>query len=104
MTHMKLLQKIEAKIKNNLQCLHCHVVNESHMHSSVPKNSETHFRIEIVSNAFENKSLLQRHRFINELLQEEFSFIKACSLHTLTEKEWEKKNLKIEKSPSCAGR
>ncbi len=101
---MTILEKIETKIKNNLQYLHLNVVNESHMHSSVPKNSETHFRIEIVSNTFENKSLLQRHRVINELLEDEFSLIKACSLHTLTEKEWEKKNLKIEKSPTCAGR
>lgn len=99
---MTIQEKIELKLKKNVKAVHIRVTNESHMHS-VPKNSETHFRIELVSNEFENKSLLLRHRFINELLREEFAQIKACSLHTLTEAEWEKKNNKTEKSPNCTG-
>ena len=71
------------------------------MHS-VPKGSESHFRIEIVSEFFENQSLLNRHRFINQTISEEISQIRACSLHTLTKAEWEKKNGKLENSPTCS--
>jgi len=46
---------------------------------------ETHFSIKIVSPCFENKSLLQRHRMVQNLLQEEFkSGLHALSLSTLT--------------------
>ncbi|WP_397599094.1 BolA family protein [Silvanigrella sp.] len=99
---MSIQSSIELKLKENLNPHFLKVENESHLHS-VPKGSESHFRIEIVSNQFENKSLLTRHRFINEILSEEISKIRACSLHTLTINEWEKKNGKTENSPTCAG-
>ncbi|MGY3803106.1 BolA family protein [Pigmentibacter ruber] len=99
---MNIQQKIELKLKENIQSISINVINESYKHS-VPKGSETHFKIEIVSNEFENKSLLNRHRMINELLKEEFTLIKACSLHTLTEAEWKKKNNRTNNSPNCVG-
>jgi len=99
---MNIHSSIELKLKEKLNPYFLKVENESYMHS-VPKGSESHFRIEIVSNHFENKGLLIRHRFINEILSEELSKIRACSLHTFTEMEWEKKNGKIEKSPTCSG-
>lgn len=80
---------------------HVSVLNES-MHHHVPKNSETHFKIEIISEAFENMSRLQRHQMINQLLQEEFkSGMHALSLHLYTAEEWQKRNKKSLPSPSC---
>lgn len=99
---MSIQSSIESKLKEKLNPHFLKVENESYMHS-VPKGSESHFRIEIVSNEFDNKSLLIRHRLINEILSDEISKIRACSLHTLTEVEWEKKNRKTENSPTCAG-
>ncbi|KAB8030910.1 BolA family protein [Fluviispira multicolorata] len=99
---MSIKLTIENKLKENFSPLYLKVENESYMHS-VPKGSETHFRIEIVSNAFENISLLKRHRMINEVLAEEFSKIRASSLHTFTQSEWEKRNGEVNKSPNCMG-
>ena len=67
------------------------------------KEKEKMIKSSIKTNYIENKNLLTRHRFINELLSEEISKIRACSLHTLTINEWEKKNGKTENSPTCAG-
>jgi BolA protein len=38
--------------------------NESFKHS-VPKNSETHFKVFLVSDKFDGIALLQRHRMVN---------------------------------------
>ncbi|WGL61404.1 BolA/IbaG family iron-sulfur metabolism protein [Pigmentibacter sp. JX0631] len=99
---MNIQEKIEIKLKQNLPSILIKVINESYKHS-VPKGSETHFKIEVVSNEFENKSLLNRHRLINDILKEEFTLIKACSLHTFTEEEWKKKNNSTINSPNCVG-
>jgi stress-induced morphogen len=98
---MSIKLSIESKLTEKLNPIFLKVENESYLHS-VPKGSESHFRIEIVSNWFETKSLLLRHRLINEIISEEISKIRACSLHTMTEIEWEKKNRKAENSPNCA--
>ncbi len=40
------------------------------MHS-VPKGSETHFKVVVISDMFKDKSLLERHRTVNQLLDDE---------------------------------
>jgi len=40
---------------------------------------ETHFRVEIVSQAFQGRSRLERHRLVNALLKEAF----AAGMHAL---------------------
>jgi BolA protein len=45
------------------------VVNESHLHSghaSSPGTGESHFRVLVVSPAFEGRSRVDRHRMVNE--------------------------------------
>ena len=32
---------------------------------TVPKNSETHFNVVVVSDAFANKPVIQRHRYVH---------------------------------------
>ncbi len=52
------------------------VVDESHLHEGHAGHrpgGETHFRVHIVSNAFEGKSRIERHRMVNELLAPELS-------------------------------
>ena len=51
------------------------VVDESHLHaghSGARPEGETHFRVEIVSAAFEGKSRVDRHRIVNGILYEAF--------------------------------
>lgn len=64
------------------------VVNESHLHqghASSPGTGESHFRLLIVADTFSGKSRLERHRLVNELLDDELKggvhalAIKACA-------------------------
>ena len=43
------------------------IINESHMHN-VPKESETHFKAVIVSNDFNDLSILKRHKLVYKTL------------------------------------
>ena len=52
---MTVQQTIESKIRGSLDPSYLTVVNESHMHS-VPPGSESHFKLVIVSDSFENAS------------------------------------------------
>jgi hypothetical protein len=57
----------------------------------------------IVSENFEGKALLQRHRMVNEVLQEELQQgVHALSIQSKTPSQW-KKNQTIQASPSCLG-
>jgi BolA protein len=52
------------------------VVDESHLHEGHAGHrpgGETHFRVYIVSKAFDGKSRIDRHRMINSLLAPELS-------------------------------
>lgn len=61
------------------------VADESHLHeghAGHQPGGQTHFRIHIVSRAFEGKSRIDRHRMINTLLATEL----AGSVHALAMK------------------
>lgn len=62
------------------------VVDESHLHEGHAGHrpgGETHFRVYIVSQAFEGKSRIDRHRMINAALAAELSgSVHALALHT----------------------
>jgi BolA protein len=50
------------------------LADESHLHaghSGARPEGETHFRLNIIAEAFRGKSRLERHRMINELLAQE---------------------------------
>ena len=58
------------------------VTDESHLHEGHAGHrpgGETHFRVYIVSPAFEGKSRIERHRLINAVLAQEL----AGSVHAL---------------------
>lgn len=83
--------------------VHLDVINESDQHN-VPANSETHFKVVVVSAAFTDQSLVQRHRAINKLLQAQLAGpVHALSLHTHTESEWLEKGGVVPSSPPCRG-
>jgi len=96
-------QTIETKIADALHPLHLEVINESHQHN-VPPGSESHFKLVIVAEAFEGKTLVARHRIINALLAEELQGkIHALAMHTYTQKDWESKQGNAPMSPPCLG-
>ncbi|KAJ1727320.1 BolA domain UV induced protein Uvi31 [Coemansia biformis] len=91
----KVEQLIEQRIRGEMRPSHLKIINESHLHrhhkamegvSSV----ETHFRVSIVSEVFQGKSLIARHREVNRLLSDQLAAeggIHALSLVTKTPQE-----------------
>lgn len=99
---MSIKNTIETKLQS-LQPQFLEVINESHKHS-VPKGSESHFKVIIVSKEFQGKMLMARHRFVNQLLADELAHsIHALTLHTMTEEEWLEKRGSTINSPPCLG-
>jgi BolA protein len=95
--------KIEMKLAGALELAHLEVVNESSNHN-VPANSETHFKVSLVSATFEGKKLLERHRMVNHLLADELAGpVHALAMHTYTEAEWQKRHGEAPMSPPCLG-
>jgi len=78
------------------------VVNESYKHN-VLEGSESHFKVTIVSDEFNGKILLTRHRMVNNILADELHLIHALVMHTMTTEEWFEKNGKSNESPPCLG-
>lgn len=94
---------IEKKIRDNISVELLQIYNESDAHA-VPENSETHFKIVLVSPIFDGLSLLSRHRLIHEFLREELAGpIHALALHTYTPKQWLDKNKESPQSANCLG-
>lgn len=88
-------------LENALSISHLQVNNESKFHH-VPKDSETHFKVTIVSPDFEAKKLIQRHKQINQLLAAELANgLHALSIHAYTPTEWEARQPKSRPSPHC---
>lgn len=100
---MTVEQGIIDKLNKNFELAYLEVLNESHMHN-VPKDSETHFKVTIVSSDFEGNRLIQRQRLVNQLLSEELAGpVHALAQHTYTLEEWNKKHGVSPDSPNCLG-
>ena len=94
---------IEEKITASLTPAYLEVLNESSQHN-VPPGSESHFKVTVVSEQFDGKMLVARHRLINQLLSDELAGpIHALSMHTYTPGEWSEKNGQSPTSPPCLG-
>ena len=78
------------------------IENESHRHST--KVPESHFKVTLVAEAFEGKSLVQRHRAVNTLAKDELAAgLHALSIHAYTPKQWAARGGLIPESPPCRG-
>lgn len=95
---------IENKIINTLnKCMNISslkIVNESFMHN-VPVDAESHFKIIIVSNDFNNLSNIQRHKLVYKHLDTIMDNIHALSIQSFNEDEF-KLNPVVLDSPECA--
>ena len=82
MTAMRTADIITEKLTSAFSPQSLNVVDESHLHAGHAGSREggqTHYRVYIVSNAFEGKSRVDRHRMINTALAAEL----AGSVHAL---------------------
>ncbi|KAN0038313.1 hypothetical protein ACTA71_000485 [Dictyostelium dimigraforme] len=92
---------IIEKLTHQLKPIHLDVVNESYMHS-VPRGSETHFKVIIVSDIFNGKSIVAQHRLVNDTLKNEMkNGVHALSIHCSTPDKWDEST--ILSSPGCMG-
>ncbi len=84
---MKVRSAIERKLAEGLNPIRLAVVDDSHRHAGhagANPEGESHFTIEIVSEAFAGKSRVERHRMVNALLAEELAGrVHAMALRTL---------------------
>lgn len=96
--------RLEKMLRTGLQPVQLDIVNESHLHS-VPKHSETHFKVLIVSKKFEGLNRVERQRLVNELIKPEFETgLHALTQKTLTPEEWEAQKESLQfNSPECRG-
>ncbi|KAG5670194.1 hypothetical protein PVAND_000472 [Polypedilum vanderplanki] len=96
--------RIKECLERELSPSHLQIVNESYMHN-VPKGSETHFKVLVVSEKFElMKTLVQKHRLVNKIIKDELKedFPHALSIVAKNPKEYDSE-YKIEPSPNCRG-
>ena len=94
---------IQQVLTEKLSPVHLEVLNESFMHN-VPKGSESHFKVLVVSNQFEGLPLIKRHRLVNEIVKQKLQdrFPHALSLETKTQAQWTP-DYQVEQSPNCRG-
>ena len=93
-------QHLTEQLITALNPTHLEVINESANHSGPA--TESHFKLVVVSDYFQDLKLIDRHRFINQLFKQELSHIHALAMHTYTLSEWAMKN-GAPTSPQCAG-
>jgi BolA protein len=99
---MTIQQNIKSRLSSSFNIEHLTVENESHMHNVAP-DSESHFKVTIVSEDFNELMLIKRHRLVNKALEQELQIIHALALHTMTPDEWSSRAGKVAESPLCRG-
>ncbi len=99
---MSIQSSIEEKLKA-LEPAFLQVENESHRHA-VPPNSETHFKVTLVSERFAGLMPVKRHQQLYSLLADELAGpVHALALHLYTPQEWEASGQTRPDSPDCQG-
>ena len=78
--------RIESKLREGLNPHHLAVENESHNHNR--GSTESHFKVVVVSDQFDGKSALERHRLVHSLLKEELAEIHALALQATAPEHW----------------
>jgi stress-induced morphogen len=100
---MSVQQDIEQQLQERFSPVFLDVANESHMHS-VPPNSETHFKVVLVSADFEGRRQVARHQQVYAALAEQLAGpVHALALHTYSPDEWRQREHAAPASPECRG-
>ena len=100
---MTVQQDIEQQLHAEFSPVFLEVANESHQHS-VPPNSETHFRVVLVSAKFAESSRVARHQQVYAALAAQLAGpVHALALHTYSPAEWQQRVTEAPASPPCLG-
>ncbi|MCR3755695.1 MAG: DNA-binding transcriptional dual regulator BolA [Sodalis sp. Psp] len=100
---MMIREQIEKKIRAEFNPLYLDVVDESDRHN-VPMSYESHFKVILVSDRFNDECILNRHRAVYGVLEEELAgIVHALALHTYTVREWKELHDIVPDSPPCRG-
>ena len=99
---MTMQQTIESRLSAHFNADHLAVENESHRHNVAP-GSESHFKVTLVSEDFNELMLIKRHRMVIKVLEGEMQKIHALALHIMTPDEWVARSGMIADSPNCLG-
>ena len=94
---------LRSRITVALSPTHLELVNESYKHN-VPSGSESHFKVLVVSSAFEGRSLLDRHRLVNDAVRGADAAlpVHALSIQAKTPAQWEA-GAAMHSTPNCKG-
>jgi BolA protein len=101
---MSRAERIEGRVRSAFAPAHLEVRDDS-SHHAVPKGSESHWALLIVSGAFEGLSRVGRHKAVYKALADELSAgIHALKLETFTPAEWSAKGaVAASEAPLCLG-
>jgi BolA protein len=96
---MSIAETIQSKVAE-LNPQHIELLNESHMHAGPATDS--HFKLVLVSEAFDGLRAVARHQKVYALLKDELAGpVHALALHLYTPEEWSSAN--VPASPNCQG-
>ena len=99
---MSMQIKIQEKLKTELEPLLASVENESHMHAGPA--TESHFKLTVVSDEFQDVALVKRHQLVYKILKEELQDgVHALAMHLYAPTEWSDRNQAAPDSPDCRG-
>lgn len=93
-----MIQKIETALVV-LQPLEFQIEDESHMHS---RGKESHFKVVVVSQAFDGVRKVQRHQKVYAALGDLMQQLHALAVHAFSPDEWQAEQA-IPDSPHCRG-
>jgi len=89
---MTTIELIEQRLRERLAPTHLELLDDSAKHAGHrgATSAGGHYRLVIVSDEFEGRSLIERHRLVNEAVRDLFGpKIHALSMRTLTPDQWE---------------
>lgn len=99
---MSIQELFVQKISNSFEVSHLEVINESHMHN-VPKDSESHFKVVLVTDDFKGMNKVKQHQAVYKVLAEELAGgVHALALHTYSVDAWQQSQGAPD-SPNCMG-
>ncbi len=95
--------ELESRLATEFDLQHLEVINESDQHN-VPENSQTHFKLVLVSSEFAGMARINRHRRINALVPDLLAGeVHALALHPYSPTEWAERFGAAPMSPPCLG-
>lgn len=97
---MTVQATIQLKLETDLNPVVLVVDNESHLHGGPA--TESHFKLTVVADHFEDLVAVKRHQLVYKLLADELSNgVHALALHLYSPEEWQQRQQSVPDSPNC---